>query len=168
MSLPHTSSLHRRKSPNVSPFLEKWRSVCGGQAAMTTPTDIMVCTKEWKQNSKLVYLYMSGCVLLACQVYLTDEGKMVTSLFAFDVKTHFLSSLPKSLWKEKKNMFLKMDCLCFGSLCTSCVSFKLTEVGDTFKLESCFSRFYLWLAVTSKNTLTTQFSSPGRAFITCP
>lgn len=107
MSLPHTFSLHRRKSPNVSPFLEKWRSVCGGQAAMTTSSDIMVCTNEWKQNSKLVYLYMSGCVLLACQVYLTDEGKMVTSLFAFDVKTHFLSSLPKWLWKEKKTCSLK-------------------------------------------------------------
>lgn len=146
MSHPHTSSLHHRKSPNVSPFLEKWRSVCGGQAAITTSSDIMVYTKEWKQNSKVVYLYMTVCVLLACQVYLTDEGKTVTSLFAFDVETHFLSSLLKWLRKEK-NMFLRMDCLCFGSLYTSCVSFKLTEVGDAFKLESCFSRFYLWLAV---------------------
>lgn len=64
----------------------------------------MVYTKEWKQNSKVVYLYMSVCVLLACQVYLTDEGKTVTSLFDFDVETHFLSSLLKWPQKEKKHV----------------------------------------------------------------
>lgn len=55
----------------------------------------MVYTKEWKQNSKVVYLHMSVRALLACQVYLTDEGKTVTSLFDLDVETHFLSSLLK-------------------------------------------------------------------------
>ena len=62
---------------------------------MTTLSNIMGYTKIWKQKSKLVYLYMSMCALLACQVYLTDEGKTVTSRFDFDVETHFLSSLLK-------------------------------------------------------------------------
>lgn len=53
----------------------------------------MVYKKEWKTNSKVVYLYKSIWVLLACQVYLTDERTTVTSLFDFDVETHFLSSL---------------------------------------------------------------------------
>lgn len=45
----------------TSLILEKWRGVCGRQAAITTSGDIMVYTKQWKQNSKVVYLYMCVC-----------------------------------------------------------------------------------------------------------
>lgn len=77
------------------------------QAAITTSNDIMVNTKKFKQNSKVVCLYTSVCVLLACQVYLTDEGKTVTSPFDFNVETHFLSSVLKWPRKEKKTCSLK-------------------------------------------------------------
>lgn len=49
---------------------------------------------ETKQQGG-VFVHEHVCVLLARQVYLTVEGKTVTSLSYFDVETHFLSSLLK-------------------------------------------------------------------------
>lgn len=65
-----------------------------------------------------------------CQVHLSDEGMTVTSFFVFDVETKF-PVVTVQMTAEGKNMFLKMDCLCFGPLYTSSVSFKLTEVSET-------------------------------------
>lgn len=61
---------------------------------------------ETKQQGG-VFVHEHVCVLLARQVYLTVEGKTVTSLFYFDVETHFLSSLLKLPRKGKKTCSLK-------------------------------------------------------------
>lgn len=96
---PHSSSLHRRKSPNVSLTGEMVRCLRPPSCHYNIGWYHGLYKRMETKQQGGVFVHEHVCVLLAHQVYLTVEGKTVTSLFYFDVETHFLSSLLK--WPRK-------------------------------------------------------------------